>query len=223
MSDSVKTIRTRAVCALIAGLLFWGLGCEQKSKEEIRAELPGKYQEAAANLTAPSEEVADKVIIHKVEDTTEFPSSVDSLARGAPAPEVRVPEKEATNVIRVEPVPKVRRDSEKKPVEKPIEKDWDGTVLVASNADVSQAFTTDVSLKRIEAHPLQNGALRVWVRVQNETDKDLNSRVACNFKSVSEDQLKATFLPVEIPAGEAIDVYFMSPTDNVIAYTVLVR
>jgi len=207
---------------LVVASLFFFAACKPKSKEEIRAELPGKFTEATANLTEPTEEAADKVIIHKKEDATEFPAAIPSLTRGAPAPEVKE-EEPVANVVRVEPVPKIRRDAEIKPSTKEIEKDWDGTVLVAKNADVSQAFTTDVELRRIEAHPLQNGALRVWVRVKNVTDKDLDSKVACNFKSTSEEQLKATFLPVKIPAGEAIDVYFMSPTPNVIAYTVLVR
>lgn len=102
-------------------------------------------------------------------------------------------------------------------------KDWEGTVLVPNEALLSKAYSSEVSLARIEAHPLSNNHLRVWARVKNETADHLNARVACNFRSTSDEAAITRFIPVRIPVEEAVDVYFVSPMDAVKAYTVLVK
>lgn len=183
---------------------------------------PEELSPAANRLVAPAVEAKD-TLPHKVDSATEFPAAMDSLAKGSHKPKLRSTS-EATNVVRVEAVPAIQKGPAPAAApSKPIEQDWDGTVLIPEGTQMSQAFTTDVKLTRIEAHPLTNNALRVWVRVQNITAAPLETRVACNFKSSSSEDKKTAFIPVTIAPEEAVDVYFMSPMPNVTNYTVLVR
>jgi len=102
-------------------------------------------------------------------------------------------------------------------------RDWGGVVLVPDNVRLSRAFSSAVRLVRIEAHPIDGDRLRVWVRIQNITDKDLKIRVGCSFRSINEKSAGAGFEVVEIPSGYALDTHFVSSEDMVKAYTLLVK
>lgn len=203
-------------------------------------------------LVDPDSE-AKGVLPHAIDSATEFEDSIDYLEPGFEAPEIRdtgvettgevvgveaapLPEPDAPKVSTIEPAkPKnVVVEDAAKPADvmvKPssvkdleiTEKDWQGMVLVPDEAQMSKAYSSDVSLVRIEAHPLNNNRLRVWARVRNETPRLLKARVACNFNSTSEESEKTDFVYVEIPRSQAVDVYFVSPVPMVKAYTILVK
>lgn len=159
---------------------------------------------------------------HKEDTATEFLGALESFS-GRGSPDYR-DTGNGVSIVRVEQAPVITKPGQPLTASnKPIEKDWDGTILIPDGTQMSHAHTTDVAFRRIEAHPLKDGSLRVWVRIENLTNHDLNTRVACNFKSASNEALKTAFIPTVIPAHEAIDAYFMSPMTNVVSYTILVR
>lgn len=102
-------------------------------------------------------------------------------------------------------------------------RDWGGIILVPDPKKLSRAFTTQVRLARIEAHPLNDGHLRVWVRVLNITDKEISSEIACNFRSLGREADSTDFIPVAIPPNAFVDSFFISPLPEVATYTVLVK
>jgi len=223
----VKTNLTRskwqrlAACALLGCLPFFH-GCDNSATEEASAPKPNKPLPAAASNLVASEPSESVEMPHETDTATEFPMAMDSFA-GGNRPDLRN-SSTSSNVIRIEKAPTITKPGEEATASnKPIEKDWDGTVLIPSDTSMSKAYTDDVTFTRIEAHPLKNGSLRVWVRIQNKTDEDLDTRVACNFKSTGNETQKIAFVPVGIPAADAVDVYFMSPMSNVKTYTILVR
>lgn len=212
MASSAKLILT-TLATLCVGFLI--VGCDGDPTDVKN--LPP----AASNLVNPSEGEAVEMP-HEVDSATEFTAALESHT-GGKKPDLR-DTGQGASVVRVEKAPAITKPNAlAKPAPKPIERDWSGTVLVPDGTLMSHAHTTDVSFSRIEAHPLKNGSLRVWVRVQNNTNKPLDTRVACNFKSDSNEALKTAFIPATIPAEDAIDVYFMSPKPNVVSYTILVR
>jgi hypothetical protein len=104
-----------------------------------------------------------------------------------------------------------------------MERDWGGLILVPDNVQLSRAFSTTVSLARIEAHPLEDGRLRVWMRIVNETDDALSIRVNCSF-SGSQNQLGGVSRDnLTLPEGASLDTTFISPFRDVKAYTILVK
>lgn len=200
--------------AILAGAFISGCGGE---KTEAQDSVPA----AASNLVQPTDGAAVEMP-HKVDTATEFSAALGSVS-GGNKPDLRDTGQGST-VVRVEKAPTMTKPGESAATtQKSLERDWDGTVLIPDGTQMSHAHTTDVTFSRIEAHPLKNGSLRVWVRVKNLTGKELDTRVACNFKSASNEALKTAFIPVKIPANDAIDVYFMSPMPNVVSYTILVR
>ncbi len=192
-------------------------GCEDRGDSAAtKQDSKPKLSETATTFVEKSETP------HEIDSATEFSAAMASFA-GGKRPDVRKTT-EGVEIVRVEKAPAITKPGEQpKASAKPLEKDWDGTVLIPSGTQLSHAHTTDVKLARIEAHPLKSGYLRVWVRVGNLTDQNLDTRVACNFKSASNEVLKTAFVPVTIPKGEAVDAYFMSPMPNVVSYTILVR
>lgn len=104
------------------------------------------------------------------------------------------------------------------------ERDWSGLVLVPNGAKLAKAYTSNVRLTRVEAHPIDGERLRVWARIQNLTDEDFSAEVGCEFRS-SDYSLSgsARFEPALIPSGGVVDVYFESPRDRVESYTVMVK
>ena len=103
-------------------------------------------------------------------------------------------------------------------------RDWGGLVLVPDTAKLAKAYTSDVRLARVEAHPIDGERIRVWARIQNLTDAELQSEVGCEFRSSNYSQYaSAHFEPSIIPENGVIDVYFESPHDRVESYTVMVK
>jgi hypothetical protein len=103
--------------------------------------------------------------------------------------------------------------------------DWTGIVLVPLDTSVSKAHTIYVELDHIEAHPLDNGQVRVWARVRNVSGASLPSEVACSFRTAeSPEPERPIFYRLDIPRGDYRDVFFVSPEGrNLNSYTVLVR
>ncbi len=103
-------------------------------------------------------------------------------------------------------------------------RDWGGLVLIPDNAKLAKAYTSDVRLARVEAHPIDGERIRVWARIQNLTDTEMQSEVGCEFRSSNYSQYgSAHFEPSIIPENGVIDVYFESPHDRVESYTVMVK
>ncbi len=193
-----------------------------------KAALPPPTPESVVTrLTQPKPE--PEVLPHKIEAKTEFPQALASLAPEATAPQVEAPK------------PPPPADDDKKPGDpnRPPVKgltadgtttdlvmhDWTGIVLVPLDTSVSRAHTVLVSLDRIEAHPLDNGQVRIWARVRNVTDGVLPAEVACSFRTAeSPEPEQPIFYRLDIPHGDYRDVFFVSPeAKNLNSYTVLVR
>ena len=103
-------------------------------------------------------------------------------------------------------------------------RDWSGMVLVPDSAKLAKAYTSDVRLTRVEAHPIDGERIRVWARIHNLTDTPMQSEVGCEFRSSNSSQFgSAHFEPSIIPENGIIDVFFESPYDGVESYTVMVK
>ncbi|CAA6696754.1 MULTISPECIES: hypothetical protein [unclassified Lentimonas] len=103
-------------------------------------------------------------------------------------------------------------------------RDWGGIVLVPDGTKLAKAYTSDVRLARVEAHPIDGERIRVWARIQNLTEMDMQSEVGCEFRSSNYEKFgSAHFEPSIIPKNGVIDVYFESPYDRVESYTVMVK
>jgi len=103
-------------------------------------------------------------------------------------------------------------------------RDWGGIVLVPDGTKLAKAYTSDVRLARVEAHPIDGERIRVWARIQNLTETEIQSEVGCEFRSSNYEKFgSAHFEPSIIPKNGVIDVYFESPHDRVESYTVMVK
>jgi len=102
-------------------------------------------------------------------------------------------------------------------------KDWEGVVLVPDGVAYSRAYTSGVRLMRVEAHPLNDERVRIWARIQNISGELLSTEVGCEFRSEQSEMKRARFVPASIPDGASVDVYFDSPLDRVVSYTVMVK
>lgn len=155
-------------------------------------------------------------LAHDVVDTTGFPEAIASLAPGARAPKV-----EPVNT-RGQPPPRgLTADGDSVNL---VERDWTGLVLVPINKSLSKAYTSEVRLLKVEAHPLQDGRVRVWIRLQNIGKKQLPSEIACTFSMRGDSQpMSPNFYELEVPSREYRDVFFVSPAGELLTYTVLIR
>lgn len=105
-----------------------------------------------------------------------------------------------------------------------IVRDWTGLVLVPISTSLSMAHTSAVRLLKVEAHPLKDGRVRVWVRVHNIGRKQLSSEVACAFRMRQEGPVSSPyFYELHVPGRDYRDVFFVSPEGQLSTYTVLVR
>lgn len=103
------------------------------------------------------------------------------------------------------------------------EHDWSGTVLVPKDLTTALAFTSKVDVRYIEVHPLQNGSVRVWTRLTNRTGQKQKIQIACAFRTnENPDSTSPRFFEIELPE-DYIDVFFVSPKENINAYTFLIR
>lgn len=103
------------------------------------------------------------------------------------------------------------------------DRDWEGVVMVPNNVKLARAYTSEVRLRRVEAHPIDGGRLRVWSRVENLTDRDMFVETACEFRSAEKGVVPLSFRPGMIPANGAMDVSFVSTRNDVDSYTLMVK
>jgi hypothetical protein len=103
------------------------------------------------------------------------------------------------------------------------EHDWSGIVLVPKDLSTALVFTTKVAVQYIEVHPLQNGAVRIWTRLVNRTGHAEKIEIGCAFRThENPDSATPRFYEIELPQ-DYIDVFFVSPRENINAYTFLIR
>jgi len=152
---------------------------------------------------------------HEVTTTTGFPSALNSLEPGAVAPQV-----DAIDVSGQPPIRGLTADGNTTAL---FEKDWTGLVLVPINTALSKAYTSDVRLMKVEAHPLHDGRVRIWTRVHNIGNDNLPAEIACEFRMGNSQGNSPYFYPLVVPAKSFRDVFFVSPEGSLNAYTVLVR
>lgn len=210
------------------------------NRQQTESSLP----DAATRLLVVEGEVPEGVLPHVMDDSTEFKESFVHLKQGFEAPEYREPEVVA-EVYAMETIPPVsvgavipREELEipvtfnharagSMPSDAIIEvdgmRDWEGIVLVPDNVRLARAYTSDVRLNRVEAHPIDNGRLRVWSRIENLTDREIAVETACEFRFADRFAGPSSFQPERIPARGAIDVVFVSPREGVNSYTLMVK
>lgn len=195
-------------------------------KKEETVQEPRPMSESAKLLVEPSADTADAVLLHTVDTATEFPAALSSLEPDIPEPEVRdvtkLPQPETTSPS---PEPTEQAVQVVQPVRAavPLRQDWGGVILVPDMDRMSRGFTSRVTLTRIEAHPIANDHFRVWVRVRNDDNRDIEADVACNFRALDEEPEATEFIPINIPKGGSANAYFISPMPHVAYYTILVR
>lgn len=154
---------------------------------------------------------------HALVDTTSFPESIKSLQPGAQAPKFEYLKPSRT----VAPVEGLTADGNSTQL---IVRDWTGLVLVPISTSLSVAHTSNVRLLKVEAHPLNDGRVRIWIRVQNPGQRQLASEVACAFRMQTEGPVATPyFYELQVPGQEFRDVFFVSPEGKLNTYTVLVR
>ncbi len=152
---------------------------------------------------------------HEVSDTTSFPSALKSLQPGATAPKIDGLETSS------QPPPRgLTADGNSTAL---IEQDWTGLVLVPLSKSLSKAATSDVQLAKVEAHPLKDGRVRIWTRVQNVGNQVLPAEIACEFRIHGVHLTSPYFYDLDVPPNGYRDVFFVSPEGELNSYTVLVR
>ncbi len=152
---------------------------------------------------------------HEVADTTSFPSALHSLQPGAPPPKA-----ERSPSSYNAPARGLTADGNSTAL---IERDWTGLVLVPISTSLSKAYTSDVQLIKVEAHPLNDGRVRVWTRVHNVGKGSLPADIACEFRMKGSQASSPYFYQFEVPGDDYRDVFFVSPDGQLSSYTVLVR
>lgn len=177
---------------------------------------PAKKAEVLATVEHLTQDGQANTLAHEIVDTTGFPAAMDSLAPGAQAP------KQEVIYIGIQPPVKgLTADGNSTAL---VEKDWTGLVLVPLNTSLSKAHTSAVRLMKIEAHPLSDGRVRIWIRVRNIGDKGLPTEIACVFRMNGEETPESPyFYELDVPGLAYRDVFFVSPAGQLNTYTVLVR
>lgn len=177
---------------------------------------PAKNAEVVAIVEHLTHDGAADAMAHELSESTEFPQALASLAPGAQAPKAEV------LYIGTQPPTKgLTADGNSTDL---VEKDWTGLVLVPLNTSLSKAHTSAVRLIKVEAHPLSDGRVRVWMRVKNMGSANLPTEIACLFKMRGENNAESPyFYELEVPGQVFRDVFFVSPAGQLNTYTVLVR
>lgn len=175
--------------------------------------LSAEAAEFVARFTQPA---GSDALPHEVADTSSFPEAMASLQPGAAAPKFE------TIDMRSEAPPEgLTADGNSTQL---IVRDWTGLVLVPISTSLSMAHTSAVRLLKVEAHPLTDGRVRVWIRVQNISRRNFTSEVACEFRMRNEGpSSRPYFYELQVPARGYRDVFFVSPQGQLSTYTVLVR
>ena len=177
---------------------------------------PQMTPEVAALVVHLTETEQSDTLAHDLVDTTGFPEAIASLAPGATAPKVEKID------YRSQPPPHgLTAEGDSVAL---IDRDWTGLVLVPINKSLSKAYTSAVKLLKVEAHPLQDGRVRVWIRMQNIGSRELPSEIACAFSMRSDNRpVSPNFYELQVPSREFRDVFFVSPAGDLLTYTVLIR
>ena len=103
------------------------------------------------------------------------------------------------------------------------ERDWSGITLVPKNLATSLVHTTKVAIQYIEVHPLADGSVRIWARLKNLQGHDDKVEVGCSFcTNETPDSTTPIFHQIALPP-DYVDIFFVSPKENINAYTFLVR
>ena len=177
---------------------------------------PAKKAEVVATVEHLTQDGKDDTMAHELSDTTGFPQAIASLAPGAQTPK--------TEVIYIGTQPPAKGLTADGNSTDLVEKDWTGLVLVPLGTSLSKAHTSAVRLVKVEAHPLSDGRVRVWIRVKNNGDRALPTEIACIFRMDGEKSGESPFFyELEVPGHVFRDVFFVSPAGRLNTYTVLVR
>jgi len=184
---------------------------------EPEPEAPTKISpEAAALVERLTQNVSGDTLPHELTDSTGFPQALKSLEAGAHAPKL-----EAVDMANQPPPTGLTADGTNTQL---IERDWTGLVLVPISTSLAKAYTSEVRLLKIEAHPLNDGRVRIWTRIQNIGNRTLPGQVACQFKMKNmPTPTSPYFYELQVPAHGHRDVFFISPDGALSSYTVLVR
>lgn len=193
---------------------------ENKTSEPAASEAkiapPKLSPEAAALIERLTSSGDNETLPHELADTTSFASALKSLEPGAPAPHV-----EKTDLVTYQaPVKGLTADGNTTAL---VERDWTGLVLVPISTSLSKVHTSDVRLTKVEAHPLNDGRVRIWARVQNIGRHPLPGEIACEFRMKGSHLSSPYFYQFDVPGNGYRDVFFVSPDGQLNAYTVLVR
>lgn len=153
---------------------------------------------------------------HELTETTGFPEALRSLEVGA-----RAPRMESVDLANQPPPEGLTADGSSTQL---IVRDWTGLVLVPISTSLSKAYTSEVRLLKIEAHPLNDGRVRVWTRIHNIGNRTLPGQVACRFNMRNQPTATSPyFYKLLVPPHSFRDVFFISPDGDLVTYTVLVR
>lgn len=153
---------------------------------------------------------------HELAESTGFPEAMRSLEIGARAPKI-----ESVDLANQPPPEGLTADGSSTNL---IVRDWTGLVLVPISASLSKAYTSEVRLLKIEAHPLNDGRVRVWTRIHNIGNRTLPGQVACRFNMRNQPTATSPyFYQLQVPPHGFRDVFFISPDGDLVTYTVLVR
>lgn len=179
---------------------------------------PKLSPEAAALIERLTHASEPDTLPHEVSEATSFPSALKSLEPGAPAP--RVESDPADGNSSQPPARGLTADGNTTAL---VERDWTGLVLIPIAKSLSKAHTSDVRLTKVEAHPLNDGRVRVWTRVHNIGHDTLPAEIACEFRMRGAHATSPYFYQLDVPGNGYRDVFFVSPDGELNAYTVLVR
>jgi hypothetical protein len=180
-----------------------------------KMDTPVEAPKLSAETAALVEHLTTTVGSHEMSSTTGFPGALSSLEPGAPAPQV-----EHVDMAGQPPARGLTADGNTTAL---VEKDWTGLVLVPISTSLSKAYTSDVRLTKVEAHPLNDGRVRIWTRVHNIGPTPLPAEIACEFRMQGTHANSPYFYQLDVPARGFRDVFFISPDGTLNAYTVLVR
>jgi hypothetical protein len=176
---------------------------------------PKLSPEAAALVERLTVGGDSETLPHEMSESTAFSGAIQSLQPGARAPRVEI-----TDASSQPPPRGLTADGNSTAL---VERDWTGLVLVPISKSLSKAHTSDVQLNKVEAHPLTDGRVRIWARVQNTGRDELPAEIACEFRMKGQHLTSPYFYRLDVPASGYRDVFFVSPDGDLNSYTVLVR
>lgn len=177
---------------------------------------PALSAEASDVVARLTQTVGTDALPHQLSENSSFPEAEATLQPGAVAPKF-----EFIDARAMPPIQGLTADGNSTAL---IVRDWTGLVLVPINTSLSKAYTSSVRLLKVEAHPLKDGRVRIWIRVQNIGKDDLSSEIACTFRMRNDSgAASANFYELAVPPRGFRDVFFVSPEGQLNSYTVLVR